>query len=90
MLTVIKRTGRHEPFNVEKIKRVLANISDERNEPLNEGDLRGITRELESIIDQKASISSKHLYIIIVGILYTQGFTYILESYTRHVSNAWK
>lgn len=81
MLTIIKRNGTSEEFSMNKIRNSLAASSDEAKQPLNESDITGMTEKLQAILKDKKDISSQQIEIIVCGLLYTAGFTGIMEQY---------
>ena len=89
MLTVIKRTGLEEPYNQNKITNSIAAVAEELGQPLNTSDIASIASEMEQLIAEKTKITSRQLYMILIGILITCGFTDIANSYIKHISNPW-
>lgn len=87
MLTIIKRSGRKEPFELEKTKQSLAASSDEAKEPLNESDLRRIMAELKQILEGKELVTTQQIVVIITGLLYTKGFFGVLDHYLNYRRN---
>lgn len=90
MLQVIKRSGKTESYAPMKIRDSLAAASDEIGQPLNEGDLNTLMRELELLLRDRGTVSSRELYILVVGILYTNGFAKMVEAYIANERNAWR
>lgn len=89
MLTVVKKSGFEEQFNSDKIKTVLAATSDEAGKPLNDGDLKSIINELTQMLDGKKRVTSRHIYIMLVGILYHYRMYDVVKHYTGFPTNAW-
>jgi transcriptional regulator NrdR family protein len=87
MLTVIKRNGENQVFDIEKIKNSLAAASDESRAPLNKSDINNIAHCLERIVADKTVIHSKEIYTVLAGILYVQGFREFLKEYGDFADN---
>lgn len=90
MLTIKKRKGDDQPFMPEKIRMTLVNTGDYAGQPFNESDINGIIRELEGILEGKETVTSRQIYVILAGILYTRGFASVLDRYTKCKRNAWR
>ena len=90
MLLITKRSGGVEPYDPEKVKSSIADISDEVGQPLNESDLNSIIRELGQMLEGKESATTRQIYVILVGILYTRGRQKVLERYVGYAKNAWR
>ncbi len=90
MLTVQKRSGKTEPFYAQKVRASLEATSDEAGQPLNEGDIETIQRELLHMLEEKTTVTSRQIYIMIVGILYAHMFDKVVCCYRDSVNNAWR
>ena len=90
MLQIIKRSGNLEAFNLEKMKTALAATSDEVGQPLPASDLNNITNTLVQMLEGKETTTSQHLYIMLVGILYSRGMKEIADQYIGYKKNAWR
>lgn len=90
MLTVIKRSGKQEPFSEEKVARSLANTSDEAGQAFTRGDVSSMVQELVRMLQEKTTVSSREVYVMIVGILFTRGFAAVAARYTGSQDNAWR
>lgn len=90
MVTVIKRSGEEEPFKLDKIKTTLSATSDDAKIMLNESDINSIIKQVGDILNGDGKVKSHNIYVVLCGVLYTMGFTGLLEKYTQHISNAWK
>lgn len=85
MLTVIKRSGREEPFDREKIYKCLAVTSDEAGLPLTEGDLQQIICEVESVLQGREKVYHYQISAVVAGVLYTWGFVKLAGAYRGFV-----
>lgn len=90
MLTVTKRTGEAEAFNEEKLSNSILNASDEIGQPLTQGDVDSIVADMRRILDSKAQVRSREIFIVVCGILYARGFEHIAKAYKGHSSNTWR
>ncbi len=90
MLTVIKRSGAKEAFDPNKIRRTLAATSDEAKKPLNAGDLDAIIKEVEDMLEGRESITSRQIYMLVIGALHLLKFHGLAGYYSAALGNAWK
>lgn len=90
MLQVEKRSGKVEPFDMNKIRTSLETAGDEVGAPLNASDLDGIAGEMKALLEGREKVASQQLYVMLAGILYTRDLMRVVESYTKHQGNAWK
>lgn len=90
MPTVIKRSGKAQPFDPEKAKRSLAVTSDEIKRPLGEGDLKEIIHELCAMLEGKETVTSAQINTMLVGIMYIRGFHDVVKRYTEYAGNTWQ
>lgn len=88
MLTVIKRSGKEEPFNIDKIKFTLGSASDEIKEPLTSGDINLIGRMLLDKIDDLKTpdnkIKAEQVYEALLETLKENFFHSLEKAYRRH------
>lgn len=89
MLQVIKRSGKKEPFDSQKLRISLTATSDESGNILNESDINSIVLEMEKLVEEKTVVTSRQLYTMLVGILYTLS-PVLADLYCGHNENAWK
>ncbi|MGM9975231.1 MAG: ATP cone domain-containing protein [Clostridiaceae bacterium] len=82
-MKVIKRDGRFEDYDLNKIKRTICNASDDINQPLNEGDLKSICDLVEDDIYENfsESVPSNEIRNIIEKTLRSNGFSPVASSY---------
>ncbi|WP_040212776.1 ATP cone domain-containing protein [Clostridium polynesiense] len=82
-MKVRKRDSRLQDFNLDKIKRTIANASDDINEGMTEGDLKSISDEIEEKVmkEYDEEVSSLTLRKIIEDMLISFGFSRVAESY---------
>lgn len=87
MLMVIKRSGKEEAFEPEKIKSTLAAASDELKKPLATSDINIIASELNKRLEGKEKITSKALFELLVGTLRREGYIELANSYVSNSLN---
>lgn len=82
-MKVIKRDGRIQEFDIEKIKLTLERVSDELNEPFTKSDIDNVAREIHKAIlgMGKEYIHSFEIHRIVVEQLKNAGFTHIAQAY---------
>lgn len=81
MLTVIKRSGKEELFNIEKIKNSAAAASDELRQPLSSGDIQNLAVGVQKQLTGKEKISTKELFEIVVNTMRKEGFSELADAY---------
>lgn len=91
MLMVIKRNGVIEPFSQLKLMRSLSVTGDEVGHPISDRDLVYLVQQVENIAaGGREGIGSRQLYVIVVGVLYTEGYQDVAEAYMNTTRNAWR
>lgn len=90
MLTVIKRQGREEPFNIEKIKTTLAAASDDFGQPLGSGELRNLADGILGQFAGKETVTAKEIFNAVLEALRSQGFGALATFYSESSLNNWK
>lgn len=82
-MKVIKKDGRIQEFNIEKIKLTLERVSDEINEPLTQSDIDNLARAIQKAIlaAGKEHMHSFEIHRIVVDQLRTAGFDDIARAY---------
>ena len=90
MLTVIKRDGRTEPFSADKIEATLLSVGDESGAPMNRSDIKIIISDMLRILDEKTSVRSQDIYIVLLGILTASGYGSVAKAYRSNAKNAWR
>lgn len=81
MLTVIKRSGKEEPFSIEKIKNSTATASDELHQPLGSSDINNLAADLEQKLAGKEKVTAQELFDILIQTMRKEGFTELADSY---------
>lgn len=89
MLQVKKRDGRLEPFFADEPRKSLAASSDEAHMPLTQGDIDVLMQGLYALLEEKTTVTSKQLSIMLVGLLVTGGFPEVATAYMRYVANVF-
>lgn len=89
-MLIQKRNGSMESFDPQKLQNALAATSDEIQQPLNQSDLDDITGEVARILEGGGSLTTRDVYTLTAGLLYTRGLHRLLEAYTRSTRNAWR
>lgn len=82
-MKVIKRNGRLQEFDANKIKVSIMRTSDDLKQPLNSSDIDNITQSIEGIIRtyNQDSIKAQDIHRIVVEELRKYGFHRIAEAY---------
>lgn len=87
MLLIQKRSGRYEEFQTEKLKESLALASAEINEHMSQQDIQGVVDDLEEILSEKKSATTRQIYAIVIGMLAIRGFYNVAEEYLGFKKN---
>ena len=84
-MKVIKRDGRLEEFNLNKIKTSIFRASDDASEPLNESDIENLGKSIERGLQnyQKGSIHSDIIQVFVLRELKKQGFGIVATYYSQ-------
>lgn len=82
-MKVIKRNGRLQEFDINKIKISIMRTSDDLKEPLNSSDIDNVTQSIEDIIKtyNQDSIKAQEIHRIVVEELRKYGFQHIAQAY---------
>ncbi len=82
---VIKKDGRKQKFNIEKIKLTLEKVSDELNQPLTFSDIHNLGNKIQTSIENlyKEEIKSEEILKIVIKELQDSGFAYIAKAYNK-------
>lgn len=82
-MKVIKRNGRLQEFDINKIKISIMRTSDDLKEPLNSSDIDNVTQSIEDIIKtyNQDSIKAQDIHRIVVEELRKYEFSHIAEAY---------
>lgn len=81
LVTVIKKSGKHEEFSAEKMLASIraANMgTEEYVDPLL------LLAEFKQIVEGKELISTQHIDVIIYGLLYSKGYLKTLLKYIEY------
>lgn len=82
-MKVIKRNGRLQEFDINKIKVSIMRASDDLKEPLNSSDIDRVAQSIEGTIKtyNQDSIKAEDIHRIVVEELRKYGFHHIAEAY---------
>jgi len=82
-MKVIKRDGRLQEFDLDKIIRSIGAASDDAGKPLNTSDLHNIARDIEKSIKKlgKEQISFDEIRTIVIDTLEKNGFKDVAKAY---------
>lgn len=85
-MMVIKKDGRREEFNINKIKVSIENASEEFRGELNSSDLEIISRDIEKSISQLGNKNTSSYEIIgaTISILNKDGFKNVALEYVKN------
>lgn len=85
-MMVIKKDGRREEFNINKIKVSIENASEEFRGELNSSDLEIISKDIEKSISQlgKKDTSSYEIIGATISILNKNGFKNVALEYVKN------
>lgn len=84
-MKVIKRDGRVQEFDLDKLARSIDAASDDAGEPLTESDLHNISKDIEAILKSlgKEEITHDEIRKIVLDVLEKEGFKDIAKAYIR-------
>ncbi|MGH4138206.1 ATP cone domain-containing protein [Clostridium sp.] len=84
-MKVIKRDGKLQDFDLNKIKTSIYRASDDASEPLNESDIENLAKSIERSLQnyQKGSIHSDIIQIFVLRELKKEGFTGVATYYSQ-------
>lgn len=84
-MKVIKRDGRLQNFDLDKIKTSIDRASDDANQPLNKSDIENLARSIEKGLKnyQKESIHFDVIQKFVLLELEKQGFKAIAKIYDQ-------
>lgn len=89
MLTVIKRSGKEEPFDPEKLKKTIIAADNDSVEPMNESDLKFIMSRVLERLEGREKITSREVYELLVGCMREQKFDFLADAYINFADNHW-
>lgn len=86
-MKIIKKDGRIEDFNINKIKTSIENAASDSETMLNESDLNMLVSDIKKILDETRKdsfiTSSYEVIGVIFNILKRDGFSKLLSSYVE-------
>ena len=84
-MKVIKRDGRLQEFDLNKIKTSIYRASDDASQPLNESDIENLGKSIERGLQnyQKGSINSDIIQVFVLRELKKQGFSVVAAYYNQ-------
>lgn len=84
-MTVIKRNGRSQEFDINKILLTVENASDEAKAPMSSSDIGNVGEDVQAKIDSLCceQISSAEIRNIVVDTLKALGFSKVSEYYSK-------
>lgn len=87
MMKIIKKDGRIEDFNINKIKTSIENAASDGETMLNESDLNILVSDIQNILEETRKdsfiTSSYEVIGVIFNILKRDGFSKLLGSYVE-------
>lgn len=89
MLTVIKRSGKEEPFDSSKLKKTVIAAGEEIKHPFNESDINMLTGLVARCFDGRNKVTSKEVYNALIDCLRSEGFEDVAEAYINFADNSW-
>jgi len=84
-MQVIKKDGRLQEFQLEKVAISMSRASDDIEEPLNESDVHVLSDKINKVIHEnyKEKIMFSDIRKIVVDTLIEMGFSDVAESYKK-------
>lgn len=85
-MKVVKRDGRIQNFDIDKIIRTIEYASDETGEPLTASDIEVLSKDIQNIIKNREEdkISVIEIQDIILEQLNKNGFHHVAEHYENY------
>ncbi len=82
---IIKKSGKLEEFNAEKLKAGIINASLDAKTPLNEADANLIIKEIKNIVFsiRENKTSTYEVFSITIDVLKKLGFKSIIKEYIK-------
>lgn len=81
MAMVIKRSGRQEAFDVQKIKNTLGTASDELGRPMSHSDIKLVVTPVLNFVTGRETVSSREIYDELIQSLRACGFHDLADAY---------
>jgi hypothetical protein len=79
IMELIKKSGRREPFQIEKVQNSITAACDEAGCLLTAGELKRLAAEVGEIVSGKPSVTSKEISTVVAGVLYVNGLRDVLD-----------
>lgn len=85
-MLIIKKNGKTEEFNMEKLKTGIINASLDAKTPLNEADANLLAKEIFAKIKalRNDSTSSYEIFAVTIEVLKSNSFKSILKEYVNY------
>lgn len=80
-MIVIKKSGMKEDFSIGKLQHSVRSANNKTDEML---DISDFLSSFEQIVDEKTQISTRHIDIIVYGLLYRLGHLQTLINYVSY------
>lgn len=90
MLMVIKRSGRKEPFDMEKVRTTLITAGNELDEPLTYGDVDCLLAPVRAFTEGKHLLTSRDIYNNLISNMENLGFHRLAKAYRSGNSSYWE
>jgi len=87
-MKVIKKDGRVQDFDIEKIRVSIENASDEAKAPMADSDISNIIEDVQKMIDSSGlqRIHSSDIQTMVVNTLKKLGFSVVARYYFEHAA----
>ncbi len=87
-MKVIKKDGRIQDFDIQKIRVSIENASDEANAPMSSSDIGNIIEDIQQIIDSSGlkRIHVSDIQTMVVNTLKKLGFSVVARYYYEHAA----
>ncbi|KPU45636.1 transcriptional repressor NrdR [Oxobacter pfennigii] len=91
-MKVIKRDGRLQEFDINKIKLTVQKASDEIGQPLTGADINNLSKAIDECIrkENRKELPTKDILEIVLDKLIEFGFTAVATNYKEHETNFYK
>ncbi len=87
-MQIIKKDGRLENFNINKLSTSLSNAAKDLDIILNESDIHVISKDVEKVIGdlrgEEGVTSSYEVIGVVIGTLNNERFTDVVKAYTEY------
>ena len=84
-MKIIKKDGRLQDFEINKISHSISSASDDIGQPLNEADVNNISENVETTIKKirTDNTSSYEVFAVVLDILRKEGFNPLANAYFK-------